>query len=188
MFFVFHGFCRFVYVLFQFHLQFEPMRRSVLKQKSDLNFNSVTNFMMTNVNVQDWGNFRIPTNPASRSSSLQGSVYSLHKCTIPFGASVLSVTKYCPLSTVFKPALEYSLDNFWSSDSRSPVPVHRSEDLRRLRSMPDACRRLRTLATVQHGSTEIQALMSAAARTRSFLQPWTNIREAHVTIRAMWDR
>ena len=61
--------------------------------------------------------------------------------------------------------------------------------LRRPRSMPDACRRLRTLATVQHGSTEIQeALMSAAARTRSSLQPWTHRRQAHMTIRAMWDR
>ena len=134
MFFVFHGFCRFVYVLFQFHLQFEPMKRSVLKQRSDLNFNSVTTFKMTNVNVQDWVNFRIPANPASRSSSLQGSENSLHKCTIPFGASVSSVTKYCSISSVFKPALEHSLDNFWSSDSRSPVAVHRSECLRRLRS------------------------------------------------------
>ena len=49
-------------------------------------------------------------------------------------------------------------------------------------------RRLRTPATVQHRSTEIQLLMSAAERTRSFSQPWTNRREAHMTIRAMWDR
>ena len=59
--------------------------------------------------------------------------------------------------------------------------------LRRRRSMPDACRRLRTLATVQHGSTEIQALMSAAARTRSSLQPCTHRRETQMTRREMWD-
>ena len=34
-----------------------PRGGSVLKQRSDLNFNSVTIFMMTNVNVQDWANF-----------------------------------------------------------------------------------------------------------------------------------
>ena len=78
-------------------------------------------------------------------------------------AFVSSVTKYCPLSTVFKPALEHSLDNFWSSDSRSPVAVHRSEGLRRLRSMPDVCRRLRTLATVQAWvNGKSRPLMSAA--------------------------
>ena len=42
---------------------------SVLKLRSDLNFNTVTIFMMTNVNVPDWANFRMLTNPASRSSS-----------------------------------------------------------------------------------------------------------------------
>ena len=44
-------------------------------------------------------------------------LHSLHKCTIPLGPS--SVMKYCPLSTVFKPALEHSLDNFCLSDSCS---------------------------------------------------------------------
>ena len=52
--------------------------------------------------------------------SFRGSVYSRHKCTIPLGASaVSSVMKYCPLSTVFKPASEHNLGNFWLSDSRS---------------------------------------------------------------------
>ena len=46
-----------------------PKGGSVLKQRSDLNFNNATIFMMTNVNVQDWPNFRIPTNPVSGSRS-----------------------------------------------------------------------------------------------------------------------
>ena len=41
----------------------------------------------------------------------RGSENSRHRC------SVSSVTKYCPFSTIFKPALEHSLDNFCSSDS-----------------------------------------------------------------------
>ena len=112
MLFVFNGFCRLGYVFFNTIQNSNPRSGSVLKQRSDLNFNSVTIFMMTNMNVQDWVNFRFLANPASRSSSLRGSVYSLHKCTFPLGASASSVTKYCPLSTVFKPTLEDSLDNF----------------------------------------------------------------------------
>ena len=38
---------------------------------------------------------------------------------------------------------------------------------------------------IQHGSTEIQALMSAAARTRSSLQPWTHGRDTQMTRREM---
>ena len=49
----------------------------------------------------------------------------------------------------------------------------------------DICGHQRPCNTAQ---SKIQVLMSAAARTRSFLQPWTNRREAHMTIRAMWDR
>ena len=37
-------------------------------------------------------------------------MYSLHKCTIPLGPAS-SVMKYCPLSIVFKPASEQSLDS-----------------------------------------------------------------------------
>ena len=51
--------------------------------------------------------------------SLPGIVYSRHKCTIPLAPSASSVMKYCPLTTVFKPTLEHSLENFWSSDSSS---------------------------------------------------------------------
>ena len=50
--------------------------------------------------------------------------------------------------------------------------------LRRLRSIPDACRRLQTLATVQHGSTAIQALISDAARARSCFYPWIHQQSA----------
>ena len=70
--------CRFVYVLFNSIHNSNPRGGSVLKQRSDLNFNTVTIFMMTNVNVQDWANFRILTNPPSCSRS-------------PLGPSVSSV-------------------------------------------------------------------------------------------------
>ena len=60
-------------------------------------------------------NFRIPTNPASRSSSR---IVTRHRI-FSLGPSASSVMKYCPLSTVFKPGLEHSFDNFWSSDSCS---------------------------------------------------------------------
>ena len=39
--------------------------------------------------------------------------------------------------------------------------------LRRLRSIPDACRRLRTLATEQHGTVSTQGLISILATSRS---------------------
>ena len=67
--------------------------RIVLKQRSDLNFNSVTIFMMTNMNVQDSANFRIHTNPASRSSSR---IVTRHR-KFSLGPSASSVMKYCPL-------------------------------------------------------------------------------------------
>ena len=51
--------------------------------------------------------------------SLRDGVYSRHKCTVPLGPSASGVMKYCPLSTVFKPALDHSVDNFWMSDSCS---------------------------------------------------------------------
>ena len=122
MLFIFNGFCRLGHVLFSSIHNSNPRSGSVLKQGLDLKFNTFTIFMVTNMYVQDWANFRIPTiQPLARvQGSLQGSVYSLHKCTNPLGPSAVpSVMKYCPLSTVFKPASEHSLDNFWSSESCS---------------------------------------------------------------------
>ena len=68
-----------------------------------------TIFMMTNVSVQDWA--------ARDLGSLRGIVYSLHKCTIPLGPSASSVMKYCPLSTVFKTALEH----VWITSERRTI-------------------------------------------------------------------
>ena len=99
--FIFNGFCRFGLVLFNSIDNANPRSGSVLKQRSDLNFNTFTIFMMTNMKIQDWANFHIPTNPASRPSS-----------RIVSRQRIFS-------TTVFKPASEHSLDNFWLSDSRS---------------------------------------------------------------------
>ena len=51
--------------------------------------------------------------------SHRGTVYSRHKCGILSPSSVSSVKRYCPHSTILKPASEHSLDNFWSSDNCS---------------------------------------------------------------------
>ena len=69
MLFVFIGFCRLDNVLFNAIHNSNPRDGSVLKQRSDLNFKTVTIFMVTNANVQDWANFRVLTNPASCSRS-----------------------------------------------------------------------------------------------------------------------
>ena len=53
--------------------------------------------------------------------SHRGIVHSRHKCCISCLSSVSSVKKYCPISTIFKPASEHSLDSFWSWDNCSKL-------------------------------------------------------------------
>ena len=65
--------------------------------------------------VQDWAIFVVlRIQPLARVlSSFRGIVYSRHKWCICCPSSASSVMKNCTLSTVFKPASEHSLDNFW---------------------------------------------------------------------------
>ena len=53
--------------------------------------------------------------------------------------------------------------------------------------MPDACRRLRTLATLQHGTVATQALTSIFARARPRFNHQPQKTHKSRTIRAMWD-
>ena len=120
MLFVFNDFCRLVYVLFNSIHNSIPRDGTDLKQRSDLNFNTVTIFMMTNVNVQDWANFRILTNPASGSRSwiVTRHRFSQHKCAVPLLLHQVwwNIVFFRQFS---KQTLEHSLDNSWSSDSCS---------------------------------------------------------------------
>ena len=50
--------------------------------------------------------------------SLRGIVYSRHECCICCSSFVSRVQKYCLCSTSFKPASEYSLDNFCQRSSQ----------------------------------------------------------------------
>ena len=77
----------------------------VLKQRWDLNFNTVSTFLRIHPLTRVFFSFR-------------GIVYYLHKCCFSC-PSVSKVWKYCPISTSFKPASEHYWDNFWSSDNCS---------------------------------------------------------------------
>ena len=123
MLFVFNGFCRLVFVLFN-SVHYSNLRRFCLEPEIGPEFqfcNQRFSSRRTSIFKQDWAFFVFSrTQPLARVLvSLRGSVISLYECTIPFGPCVPSVMKYCLLSTVFKPALEHSLDNFWSSDGCS---------------------------------------------------------------------
>ena len=123
MLFVFNGFCRLVFVLFN-SVHCSNLRRFCLEPEIGPEFqfcNQRFSSRRTSMFKQDWAIFVFSrTQPLARVLvSLRGSVISLYECTIPFGPCVPSVMKYCLLSTVFKPALEHSLYNFWSSDGCS---------------------------------------------------------------------
>ena len=68
-------------------------------------------------NVLDEGR---PSHPRpGRLSCFRGNVNSRHRFFTSSGPSSSSVMKNCPFSTIFKPASEHSLDNFWSLGSCS---------------------------------------------------------------------
>ena len=60
MLFVFDGFCRLVYVLFNSIHDSNPRGGSVLKQRSDLNFNTITIFTTTKHECSKLGQFSYP--------------------------------------------------------------------------------------------------------------------------------
>ena len=114
------GLHRFCHVLLNSAHDSNPRGCVVLRQRFDQNFNTVSIFMTTNLYVQDCTDSRILENPSFRSSLPVASRHCVlsAKCCIPF-PPVSSVKKHCPISTIFEPASEQSLDNFWSSDNCS---------------------------------------------------------------------
>ena len=110
---------RFCHVLVNTIYDSNPRGSFVLKQRWNLNFKAVSIIVSAIFYFQDWTDFLVflRIHPLTRVFfSFRGIVCSRHRCCICCPSSVSSVKKYCPLSTILKPASERSLDNFWSLD------------------------------------------------------------------------
>ena len=139
MLFVFNGFCRLVFRL--------PKRRFCLETKigpecqycNDLHDDKRECSRVDQFSYSYESRFSLEF-----SGLLRRSVFSRHKRTNPLGPSASSVVKNCPLSTVFKPALEHSLDNFWSSGSCSNCCSYSCNKFhRRCSSVPGSAKEVR---------------------------------------------
>ena len=97
-----------------------PWNCLVFKQIFHQDINTFTPCVKKYFHIQDWADFRVRTNPPSRSGCFlrfRGCVYSRHAVCITSDSSLI-VMKNCPFPISFKkPAPEDIFDNFWSSRS-----------------------------------------------------------------------